>query len=127
LKLNPTGDVGLSANKQSSGSSLHQQPGKGIEMLILTRRIGEKLIVGGNVTVTVLSIRGNQIRMGIDAPPEIKVYREEIYQKIQAEQAEKQTSVLHDRKTSFLNERKISVSEDRETLVLNARRKIVGL
>jgi carbon storage regulator len=96
-------------------------------MLILTRRIGEKLIVGGNVTVTILSIRGNQIRMGIDAPREVKVHREEIYQKIQTEKAEKQTSVLHDRKTSFLNERKTSVSEDRETLVLKARRKIVGL
>jgi carbon storage regulator len=99
-------------------------------MLILTRRIGEKLIVGGNVTVTILSIRGNQIRMGIDAPREVKVHREEIYKKIQAEQAEqaeRKTSVLHDRKTSVLNDRKTSVSEDRETLILKARRKIVGL
>jgi carbon storage regulator len=96
-------------------------------MLILTRRIGEKLIVGGNVTVTVLSIRGNQIRMGIDAPREVKVHREEIYQKIQAEQAERKTSVLHDRKTSVLNDRRTSVSEDGETLVVKSRRKIVGL
>jgi carbon storage regulator len=96
-------------------------------MLILTRRIGEKLIVGGNVTVTVLSIRGNQIRMGIDAPPEVKVHREEIYQKIQTEQAERKTSVLHDRKTSVLNDRRTSVSEDGETLVVKSRRKIVGL
>jgi carbon storage regulator len=54
-------------------------------MLILTRRTGEKLMVGGDVTVTVLSVKGNQIRLGIEAPPEIRVHREEIYLKIQAE------------------------------------------
>jgi carbon storage regulator len=108
--------------------------GRGVKMLILTRRIGEKLIVGGNVTVTVLSIKGNQIRLGIDAPREIKVHREEIYQKIQAEQAEKKASalndrkafILNDRKTSVLNDRKFSASKDRETLALKARRKITG-
>ncbi len=51
-------------------------------MLILTRRPGEKLIIGGNVTVTVLGIKGGQIRIGIEAPRDVPVNREEIYQKI---------------------------------------------
>ena len=51
-------------------------------MLILTRRVGEKLIIGENVTVTVLGVRGNQIRIGIDAPRDVTVNREEIYQRI---------------------------------------------
>ena len=70
-------------------------------MLILTRRIGEKLIIGENVTVSILAVKGNQIRVGIDAPLEVEVHREEIYQKIQSE-------------------RKFSVLNDRETLVLKA-------
>lgn len=51
-------------------------------MLILTRKVGEKLIIGDNVTVSILSLKGNQIRIGIDAPRDIEINREEIHQKI---------------------------------------------
>ena len=51
-------------------------------MLVLTRRVGEKLVIGENVTVTILGVKGNQIRIGIDAPRDITVNREEVYQRI---------------------------------------------
>lgn len=51
-------------------------------MLLLTRRPGEKLIINDNITVTVLSVKGNQIRLGIEAPRDVKVHREEIYERI---------------------------------------------
>lgn len=55
-------------------------------MLILTRRISESVIIGSNVKVTVLGVKGSQVRLGIDAPKDVSVHREEIYQRIQAEQ-----------------------------------------
>jgi carbon storage regulator len=54
-------------------------------MLILTRRVGETLMIDDNVTVTVLGVKGNQVRIGVNAPKEVSVHREEIYQKIQQE------------------------------------------
>ncbi len=54
-------------------------------MLILTRRIGETLMVGDEVTITVLGVKGNQVRIGVNAPKDVAVHREEIYQRIQRE------------------------------------------
>ena len=55
-------------------------------MLILTRRSGEAVIVGDNVRIAVLDIRGNQVRLGVEAPREVTVHREEVYQRIVEEQ-----------------------------------------
>jgi len=57
-------------------------------MLILTRRVGESLMIGDEVNVTVLGVKGNQVRIGVNAPKDVSVHREEIYQRIQQEKAE---------------------------------------
>ncbi len=56
-------------------------------MLILTRRIGEKIVIGDDVTITILGVKGNQVRVGIEAPREVQVHREEIYQRILKERS----------------------------------------
>ena len=64
-------------------------------MLILTRRIGETLMIGDDVTITVLNMNGNQIKIGIEAPRYVPVHREEIYLRIQNERATLNTSQSH--------------------------------
>ncbi|MFZ7235686.1 carbon storage regulator CsrA [Avibacterium gallinarum] len=51
-------------------------------MLILTRKVGESLLIGDEISITILSVRGNQIKVGVNAPKEVSVYREEIYQRM---------------------------------------------
>ena len=51
-------------------------------MLILTRKVGESVLIGNDISITVLSVRGNQVKLGVEAPKEVSVHREEIYQRI---------------------------------------------
>lgn len=59
-------------------------------MLILTRKMGETLLVGDNVEITVLNIRGNQVKLGVKAPQDISVHRQEIYERIQSAQQQEE-------------------------------------
>lgn len=59
-------------------------------MLILTRRVGETVVIGDDVTVTVLGVKGNQVRLGVNAPREVSVHREEIFERIKKEQEQEE-------------------------------------
>lgn len=59
-------------------------------MLILTRRIGETLMIGDDISITVLGVKGNQVRLGVNAPKDVAVHREEIYDRIQKEKTDEE-------------------------------------
>lgn len=77
-------------------------------MLILTRRLGEKLIIGDNIVITIIGVKGNQIRIGIEAPKDVAVNRSEIYDRVLAEQGEVKSFALQkkedDLSTRVLND-----------------------
>ena len=68
-------------------------------MLILTRKVGESILIGDDVSITTLGIQGRQVRIGISAPPEVSVHREEIYEKIQQEK--NQANLQEDNEVSY--------------------------
>jgi carbon storage regulator len=67
-------------------SALHATGSRSRNMLILTRRVGETVMIGNEVTVTVLGVKGNQVRIGVNAPKDVAVHREEIYERIKREE-----------------------------------------
>jgi carbon storage regulator len=64
----------------------HAKEARSPNMLILTRRVGETVMIGNEVTVTVLGVKGNQVRIGVNAPKDVAVHREEIYERIKREE-----------------------------------------
>jgi carbon storage regulator len=76
-----------------AGTGLDKKPRRGgRDMLILTRKLGESIRIGDDITLTVLSVKGNQIRLGVDAPREVEVHRQEIYDRILDEQMPKRAT-----------------------------------
>lgn len=65
--------------------AMHAWEARSPNMLILTRRVGETVMIGNDVTVTVLGVKGNQVRIGVNAPKDVSVHREEIYERIKRE------------------------------------------
>jgi carbon storage regulator len=72
-------------------------------MLILTRRVGETVMIGDEVTVTVLGVKGNQVRVGINAPKTVAVHREEIFERIKREQQGEQSSEPNNSEPEFVS------------------------
>ena len=95
-------------------------------MLILTRKTGETLMVGDDVTVTVLGVKGNQVRIGINAPNEVAVHREEIYERIKAEERER----MRNKRSEFGNRRhqvampRVPFKDSNGATIIESRRKI---
>lgn len=72
-------------------------------MLILTRRVGETVMIGDDVAVTVLGVKGNQVRVGIDAPKSVAVHREEIFERIRREQGEQGANPRSESEAEFVS------------------------
>ncbi|MCP4393407.1 MAG: carbon storage regulator CsrA [Alphaproteobacteria bacterium] len=86
-------------------------------MLILTRKTGQSIMVGDDTTLTVLSVHGNQVRIGIDAPKDVEVHREEIYHKVKS-------GAPYQKKTHTTNSEKPLTGNQPKTTVIRTKRKV---